>query len=361
MQKYRVVKERFTEHGAVAITSIVKGKNNKLYIGFTSMDHTVVEYDTTTGEYRDIGLMFNAPENKMPLHDKVHNSLAMDENGILYIGQGLNINWDAGPYRYDLRRFGGGHLYAYDTNTGKIEDYGVMVPLNAIHGITYNPETRRIYGYTIPDNHFFRFDIDTRKVTDYGKISNYACHNLISDSRGNCYGAWLKIGAYDESEKGRKFIPKGTFLLKYDAEKDELVRTRNMIVYGLEYDIFGNVGVDTWIRTKRGEIFGGTAIGGGIFKVNPDDSIQFVGKPVLGPRLTSMTEGNDGLIYGCAGFPHMSLFSFNPETNEIKDLGVISTESDHWYLHCITMGDDGIIYGGETDGGNACLFKIIPE
>jgi hypothetical protein len=246
------------------------------------------------------------------------------------------------------------------TSSGKIVDFGIMVPFNSIHGITYNRKTRRIYGYTIPDNHFFRFDIDTRKVTDYGKISPYACHNYITDNNGNAYGAWLKSGPYDESEKG-KFITKGTYLLKYDALKDELIRTRSMIVYGLEHDIFCNIGVDTWVRTRRGDIFGGTAIGGYVFKVNQDDSIQFIGKPVLGPRLTSMTEGNDGLIYGCGGFPHMSLFSLNPETYEMKDLGILSTEGDYWYLHCITMGDDGVIYGGETDAGNACLFKIIPE
>jgi hypothetical protein len=360
MQKYRIVKERFTENGSIAITSITKGNNNKLYIGFTSLDHPVIEYDTKTGTYNDIGVKFNQPANNVVLHDKVHNSLAMDENGILYIGQGLNINWEAGPYGFDLHKYGGGHLFSYDTSNGKIVDFGIIVPLNAIHGITYNQKTRRIYGYTIPDNHFFRFDIDSQKVIDYGKISPYACHNYVTDNNGNAYGAWLKSGIYDESERN-KFFTKGTFLLKYDCLKDELIRTKNMIVYGLEYDIFCNIGVDSWICTKHGEIFGGTAIGGYIFKVNRDDSIQLIGKPVLGPRLTSMTEGNDGLIYGCAGFPHMSLFSMNPDTYEIKDLGTLSTEGEFWYLHCITMGNDGVIYGGETDAGNACLVKIIPE
>lgn len=363
MQKFHIKKQYFTDNGATAITSLINGCNCKLYIGFTSMDHPVVEYDMATGMTRDIGLMFNQPANNMPLEDKVHNSFALDENGVLYIGQGLNIGWDARPYGFSLQKYGGGHLFAYDTKTERITDCGIMVPRNAIHGITYNKETRRIYGYTIPDNHFFRYDIDAGKAVDYGKISAYASHNYISDSQGNVYGAWLKEGIYDESERGAKnnYVMQGSFLLKYDCAKDELIRTKEMIVYGLEHDIFGNVGVDSWIRTSKGDVFGGTAIGGDIFKVKPDDTIQHIGKPVLGPRLTSMVEGPDGLIYGCAGFPHMSLFTLNPETNEIADYGVLSREGMFWYLHCLAFGDNGVLYGGETDAGKACLFQIIPE
>lgn len=360
MKKYRVEMETFTENGSVAITSILKGRNDKLYIGFTSKDHPVIEYDTKTSKYRDIGLMFNQPANNIILEDKVHNSLVMDENGILYIGQGLNINWEAAPYAFNLHKYGGGHMFSYNPQTDIIVDYGVIVPLNSIHGMTYDMKNHRIFGYSLPDNHFFRFDVDSGRTTDYGKISPYASHNYIAAPNGNVYGAWLKSGPYDASE-GLK-AKKGTYLLKYDSEADELIRTQNMIVFGLEYDIFCNIGIDSWICTSKGEIYGGTAIGGSLIKVNTtDDSIEFVGKPVLGPRLTSMTEASDGLIYGCAGFPHMSLFSFNPSTREIIDFGIMSDKGDFWYLHCITMGDDGIIYGGETDAGKACLVKLIPE
>ena len=332
------------------------------------MDHPVIEYDTATGKYNEIGLMFNKPENNIPMLDKVHNSLAMDENGVLYIGQGLNINWDAAPYEFNLRKFGGGHLFAYDTNSGIITDYGVMVPLNSIHGITYNQKTRCIYGYTIPDNHFFRFNIPERKVTDYGKISMYACHNYVTDKEGNAYGAWLKQFNFDDNDKGQH-VMKGTYLLKYDNAKDELIRTRRMIVYGLEYDIFANVGVDSWICTSRGDIFGGTAIGGSVFKVNKDDSIQFIGKPVLGPRLTSMTEGSDGLIYGCAGFPHMSLFSLNPDTYEIKDYGgtvrrgnvLVSSLHNHGRRRCYIRRRDRRGQGVSGQDNTGVNFKKYRE
>ena len=357
MGNFKIEKKLFTENGSIAITSLQTGKNGKLYIGFTSMDHPVAEYDTKTGEHRDIGLMFNPPQNNIPLHDKVHNSLAMDENDVLYVGQGLNTSWDGGPYAFDLKKYGGGRLFAYDTKTEAVTDFGVMVPFNAIHGLVYNKKTRSVCGYTIPDNHFFRFEIDKRKVTDYGKISDYACHNFITDAEGNAYGAYLMKRNYDTGI-GQQDIKKGTYLMKYDVKKDELLKTRNMIVYGMEYDIFGNVGVDSWILTSGGEVFGGTAIGGSIFKVNKDDTIEFVGKPALGPRLTSMEEGKDGLIYGCAGFPHMSLFTFDPKTYEIKNHGIICEEGLHWYLHCIAIGEDGTIYGGETDAGKASLVTI---
>jgi hypothetical protein len=359
MSSLKLEKTLLDDHGASAITSIVKGKDGKIYLGLTSYNHTFLEYEPKTGEITDLGEIFPQREGTNRVLDKIHNSLVVDDDGKIYIGQGLIIDWFASPYNFNLKKYGGGHLFSYDPAARKFEDYGIQVPLNSIHGLTIDRKNRKIFGYTIPDNHFFKFDMVTRETTDYGKISPYASHNFAADQNGNVYGAWKKDGAYDEAElKEKKFIIKGTFLMKYDGKQDELIRTKNMIVYGDEHDIFCNVGVDTWICTSKGEIFGGTAIGGVIFKVNRDDTIEYVGKPVMTPRLTSMVEGNDGLIYGSAGFPFMHIFSLNPQTKEIKDLGPISEEGDFCYVHCMAIGDDGTIYAGETDAGKACLYKI---
>jgi hypothetical protein len=319
-----------------------------------------LEYDPKTDEITDLGEIFPQREGTNKILDKIHNSLVLDDYGKIYIGQGLNIDWFAAPYSFNLKKYGGGHLFSYDPDTQKIEDYGIQVPLNSIHGLTIDRKNRKIFGYTIPDNHFFKFDIITHETTDYGKISPYASHNFVADQKGNVYGAWKKDGAYDAAEAVKKFIVKGTFLMKYDGGQDELVRTKSMIVYGDEHDIFCNVGVDTWICTSKGDIFGGTAIGGVVFKVTYDDKIEYIGKPVLTPRLTSMAESKNGLIYGSAGFPFMHIFSLDSETKKITDLGPISEEGEYCYVHCMTIGDDGTIYAGETDAGKACLYKIRP-
>lgn len=362
MKHYDVIKTRYDAYGAVAITSMVIGKNGKIYIGLTAYGHTLLELDPQTDKITDLGEIFPERRNNTKILDKIHNSLAVDDDGRIYIGQGLNIAWCAWPYDFDLHKYGGGHLYSYDPNSGKLEDYGVQVPYNAIHGITIDKKNRKVFGYTIPDNHFFVHDLTTHEVKDYGKISNYCSHNLVADKMGNVYGAWKKEMPFlGEKADSNGFFMKGVYLLRYDAQKEELVRTRNLIVYGPEYDIFANVGIDSWICTSSGEIYGGTAIGGSIFKVNPDLSIQHIGKPVLTPRLTGMVEHTDGLIYGGAGFPHMHLFTLNPRTNEIKDLGVVTTDGEFCYFHGMVITNDGVIYAGETDAGKACLYKLIPR
>lgn len=347
-----------SDHEACAITSMVKGPDGKLYIGLTSESHVLYEYDTLTGEFSDLGPIFPLRTGTNRILDKIHNSLQID-NDTLYIGQGLNIDWTNSPYDFDMRSYGGGHLFSYHIPTGELDDLGVAVPFNAIHGMGLDPAGRFLFGYTIPDNHFFKFDLESRTATDFGKISAYACHNYVADGRGNAYGAWKKDFPYNEEERlSGRFVTKGTYLLKYDGESDSLMRTENLIVYGDEHDIFGNIGVDTWLRTSKGEIYGGTAITGSVFKVNPDDTVRYVGNPTGSPRLTAMVEGPDGLIYGCGGFPYMHVFSLDPVTDEMRDFGPISTEGEYCYAHCMVFGDDGYLYAGETDGGKACLYKI---
>ena len=355
---FHLEKTLLADHDACAITSLAKGKNGKIYLGLTSRTHALYEYDTASGALRDLGPTFPPRQGDNAILDKIHNSLVSDGE-TLYIGQGLNIDWTVSPYSFDLRAYEGGHLFAYHLQTETLEDLGLQVPLNAIHGLTYDPAFRRLYGYTIPDNHFFQYDIATGRTVDFGKISMYASHNFTADGRGNVYGAWKKDGTYDDAERlSGRFVIKGTFLMKYDAKADTMNRTREMIVYGDEHDIFCNVGVDSWLRTSTGDVYGGTAIGGTIFRVREDDTIEYIGKPVGTPRLTSMVEAPDGTIYGCAGFPFMHIFSLDPRTKAITDHGPLSTEGDFCYAHCMVYGDDGALYAGETDAGKACLYKI---
>lgn len=347
-----------SDHEAIAITSLAKTEDGTIYVGLTSKSHTLYEYDAGARRLRDLGPIFPPRTHPNDIHDKIHNSLVTDGR-MLYIGQGLNIDWFASPYGFDLRKYGGGHLFSYAPAAGVLTDLGLPVPLNAIHGLTIDPAGKTLFGYTIPDNHFFRYAIDTGEMADYGKISPYASHNFIADGRGNVYGSWKKDGAYDDAERlSGRFIVKGTFLLKYDGAADALLRTKQMIVYGDEHDIFCNVGVDSWLRTASGDIYGGTAIGGVIFRVTEDGAVEYIGKPVGTPRLTSMVEGPDGLIYGCAGFPFMHIFTLDPRTREIRDLGPLSTEGDFYYAHCMVFGSDGALYAGETDAGKACLYRI---
>jgi hypothetical protein len=349
MKKYKVKRIEFKIPKATAITSMVLGDNGLVYVGLTGISHVLVELNPKNDEYRDLGEIFPIKDNFIELSDKIHNSLVKGSNGILYIGQGLNIDWNAFPIEFNLSKYEGGHMFSFDTKTGKINDLGLVVPLNAIHGLTIDKERGLLYGYTIPDNHFFIFDIFSSKTKDLGKISQYSSHNLICLKNGNVYSGW--------------FNPQNNsvYLLKYDFNKKSLIRTKKMLVYNVGPNIQGNIGIDSWIETKNNEVYCGT-VDGCLLKLGPKtDDVKFIGKPLISPRISGIVEGKDGLLYLSAGFPVMHLVSFNPRTNEFEDFGEVETQYEMCYFHGMTILDNGTIYVGETDSERPFVYKLIPS
>lgn len=351
--------------GTVAITSMQAGADGNIYVGLTAFNNVLVRINTSDDSVEGLGEIFPKRGNMVRIYDKVHNSLVEGPDGELYIGQGLNIDWNGSPYNCDLAAYGGGHLFRYDIKTGKLEDYGIQVPLNAIHGMAVDKERRILYGYTIPDNHFFIHRLDGHRVADKGKISNYASHNLVCGPGGTVYGgysgniSWSGGVAADEGKK--RFSFSGTYLYKYHPDDDRLIRTEELVVYGEEYDIFANKGIDSWVCASDGTIYGGTAVGGMIFKVDEGTGkVAVKGKPVLTPRVSGMKEGKDGMIYITAGFPNMHLISYNPVTGVFTDHGSVNTERELCYFHGMAVMDDGTIYVGETDSNIPEIYKLIP-
>jgi outer membrane protein assembly factor BamB len=350
---------------AIAITAMLLGRDGNVYVGLTATGEVVARINTADDSVENLGRIFPERKNMVPVFDKVHNSLVEGPGGEIYIGQGLNIDWHAAPFDCDLSAYGGGHLFKFDINTGRLEDYGVQVPFNAIHGMTIDIKRRIIYGYTIPDNHFFIHYLDDHRVEDKGKISNYASHNLVCGQNGTVFGGYFgdigwSGGTVDEARNKFKFY--GTYLYKFHPENDKFIRTKELLVYGDEYDIFSNKGIDSWLCASDGTIYGGTAIGGTIFKVDEKScKVTVLGKPVLGPRVSGMKEGKDGLIYITAGFPNMHLVVFNPKTAEFTDLGSVNTQRELCYFHGIVVLDDGTIYVGETDSHLPVVYKLTAK
>jgi hypothetical protein len=65
----------------------------------------------------------------------------------------------------------GGHLLAYDLNTGKFDDLCVAPHQEGI--LTMNMDTQRglIYGITWPTGYFFRYDLAKKQLRDFGPIT----------------------------------------------------------------------------------------------------------------------------------------------------------------------------------------------
>lgn len=349
MKNYKVKIIEIKIPKATAITSMVLGDNGFVYVGLTGISHVFVELNPENDEYKDLGEIFPLKEDCIELHDKIHNSLVKGKDGLLYIGQGLNIDWGGLPAEFNISKYEGGHMFSYNTKLKEVKDLGLVVPLNAIHGLTIDNNRGFIYGYTIPDNHFFIFDLSNNKVTDLGKISIYASHNLICTRNGDVYTAWFN----HNSNK--------VFLAKYDFKEKRLIRTNKLLVYEIGNAVQGNIGIDSWLETKDGDIYCGT-VDGILLKINPEnDNVELIGKPLLSPRLTSLIEGKDGLLYGAAGFPVMHLISYNPKTKEFTDYGEVESEFEMCYFHGMAVLNDGTIYIGETDSNRSMVYKIISQ
>lgn len=91
--------------------------------------------------------------------------------------------------------------------------------------------------------------------------------------------------------------------------------------------------------------------GNGLYAYDPDggslDTLETLAEPVH-----KLAAGPSGLIYGIAG---TRLFSYNPATSTLSDLGLINSQME-WARTALTVGDDGTVYGGYTANDEGHLF-----
>jgi len=356
MKEYKVKTIEVKLNEAKAITALLAGKSGTIYVGLTASLNCLAGIDPKTDKVTDLGPIFPPRKNRVHVLDKIHNSLVKDNDGILYIGRGINLDWngvggtitgtaDEAMGLFDMGSFEGGRMYSFDEKTKKVTDLGLMMKQNGVHSLCIDAERKMIYGYGIPDYHFYSFNIKTKETRDFGKISQYCSHNFGVAKNGNVYGGWLHGDG-------------SVHLFKYDAKKQEVFRLAQSLVFHVGKDIASNIGLDSWYSDENGEIYVGT-VDGLLMKIDPDtDKVSIVGKPLLSPRITGMAKGPDGLIYLSAGYPVMHLVAYDPKKNKFTDFGQPETKHPMCYFHGMTVTADGTVYLGETDGGRSIVYKL---
>ncbi|MFC1672043.1 hypothetical protein ACFL01_02785 [Planctomycetota bacterium] len=346
---------------STAITSLVRGKNDRLYAGLTSYGNALVEVDPKTLDVKDLGPIFEPIDGGL-LHHKIHNGLAVADDGTIWIGEGSAISPNNPVQEFNLHKYQGGAIHSYRPDTGKFTRHAIPVPHNSIHAMALSPDNRYVAGYTVPDNHFWSYDIESGEVTDYGQISNWCCHCVEIDENNTAYCGWLTLNLASSASQGHD-LGRGVYLTRCDLKAREFEKTNTLVVFGRQYGIAGNVGLDAWCRTRSGRLFGSTAVGGVIFEVlDGGDAVRHVGKPVLFPRVGSMVEDKDGVIWGAAGYPVMNIFSFHPdEPGSMRDYGPVETSHPLCYFHGMAVMDDGMMFVGETDSARSQLFRLTPK
>ena len=356
MKGYKVKRIFVKTRESKAITALIEGKSGKIYVGLTAYLNCPTSIDPKTDKVTDLGRVFPETKNRVHMLDKIHNSLVKDNDGIIYFGRGIGLSWNGAgggvtgveaiqKKNFDMGAYEGGRMYSYNEKTGKVKDLGLMMAKNGVHTLSIHEESKMLYAYGIPDNHFYSFNIKTGEARDFGKISHYCSHNFGVAKNGNVYGGWMSL-------------TKSVNLFKYDAKKQELFRQHQLLQYHIGQDIASNVGLDSWFTDDNGELYTGT-VDGLLLKINPDtDEVSVVGKPLVEPRLTGMAKGPDGLIYMTAGYPVMHIVTYDPKTNKFNDLGQPETSHPMCYFHGVAVTKDGTIWAGETDSARSIVYKI---
>ncbi len=67
------------------------------------------------------------------------------------------------------RPYPGGHLLAYELQTDKFDDFGVVPEHEGVLAMNMDKQRGRIFGLTWPSGYFFRYDLGRREFKNFGK------------------------------------------------------------------------------------------------------------------------------------------------------------------------------------------------
>lgn len=312
-----------------AITSLVRGKNRKIY-GATSGRRSHLFYYSFSPEgdgVCDIGIIEGARS--------VRKSLCVDKNGKLWGGitegeKGLIFSYDTSSDRMGE----GGTL------CGKIEFILEPVPGEFISTLIIDEGRNILYGISSKNGYLFAYNISDNSVSIKGQIDENGLFSdtLVMDGKGNvyCCGALGKLFKYNPEEDKFSELP---LFIPTLAGRSFYNRLQSSVFN--EYDGF---------------IYGGTKGDGIFFAFNPETNfIRMIGEITPEKEIPALTVGNDGIVYGICGEKDgmAHLFSYDSDAYSLTDLGLLYTTIEipwHGYeFSSMCTGHFGEIYIGESD------------
>jgi hypothetical protein len=275
---------------------------------------------------------------------KFHRALLFDKDDTI---------WAATALLHDIDRYWeapGGALVHFDPKTEHLKVVARPMPHLYIQGIALDRVRRTIYGITFTPERLFRYDIDSGRTMDLGPIGSGVQMaqgaTVAIDKHGACWSTWGVTRAW-QSSPGADAIR----LLRYHPDRERI----EFLPHGLPrlHGAYGTSAPDEVHTGPDGAVYMGTAEGL-LCRIDPDDyQVQVVGKPGPGRRLAAMANGPDGRIYGTAGSAgSVVLFSYDPRTRKLVEHGPLFDQELReraWHIHCLSICDDGTIFGGEND------------
>jgi hypothetical protein len=357
-------------YGQTAITSLTLGPDGRVY-GGTSADRPGKEcylFRLGADSVEVLGRLSPA----LPGQQKIWHSLLAGADGSLYGG-----TWtDSLPGS----RRPSGHLFRYETASGRVTDLGVVAEGEGIYTMCATDDRTVLYGITTPSCLLFSYDISRGKVRVIGDVMRTikAYLNppvvekpgkLVVTDVGEQMGKGWEQSIGGSAWRKRYFAPRAIicdnagnvwgsrdqgYFFKYDPKEDKLTDTEIQmpLMVGTEDGIITEISVDALVKDKDGTIYGGTYSDGYLFKLDPvSGEVICLGKPLRQQRIRALGFGQDGQIYGVGGEDHgiSQIFRYNPKNGDLRELGVF--HEGGWTIYrmdTLIVGPDGALYFGES-------------
>jgi hypothetical protein len=298
----------------------------------------------------------------VPLQRGMGSGVARGGNGVFYLG---TMAEQAG---------GSGHLLEVKVVNDKLalRDLGVPIQGEGVFALIADPKADRLYGIAAPSGRFFWFEISTGKkmILEETRVSkksslflhsyalepeDYLCRRLAVDRTGRIFGS-LPVNR----------------LFAFHPATNQIQVLKEELPEGWGRRALGRV--DCWALDPNGQLYGGSAAEGQLFRLNPDSGkVVNLGKPVQMPRLKGMAFAADGKLYGVAGGApgYSHLFSYDPQEGNFRDLGnprfemkAPGIEQGIWWrgfqIGSLAVSEDGqhVVLGEEEALSQLMVFPV---
>jgi uncharacterized repeat protein (TIGR03803 family) len=403
-----VIKHSFSRVTGIIPTSIIKGRNGKLY-GLTrsggSDDHGVLfEFNPLTNQYVK-KIDFKSEKCRYPIGELIEGKSGKFYGLTNYRGE---RDYKEGIFEFDLSKntmieifnfkkcrpkgglikakngkyygvtYGGGDyddgiLFEYDNLSDSVSikiNFDDSWPLDIMANSLFFTESKKMLVLTNPGSRYslgglFQYNPIEKgliKKNDFNlRIGYCPVGNLIQATTGSIYGVMNRGGKYDKGTLYEYDENKNIFKKIFDFGGDKGEYTRNGVIEGLNGKLYGTT-------TKGGEFDKGTLfeynLSTGIFS----KKLDFNGKIIESEYIGELVQHTNGKLYGFSSqggnYGYGILFEYDPITSVFLTKIHFDGKINGSFPNSLLLASNGKFYGLTNKGGrhgSGVLFEYKPK